>query len=86
MSSTLIDWEDWQELVKTTPGVAWEAYQLQAKEIERLRLYPAALQQIREERKPGCIIPTSWYLLLGILDRIDELVESKAAEAEEKGE
>jgi len=45
MSSKLFNWEDWQELVKRTPGVAWEAYQLQAKEIERLQ---GELTQLRE--------------------------------------
>ena len=52
-----------------------------ADEIERLQRYPEALKQIREERKPGCIIPQTWYWLLKLLDRIDELVDDKAAEA-----
>jgi hypothetical protein len=46
-------------------------------EIERLQRYPAALKQIREEEKPGHIIPPRWHIVRDILDRIEQIANGK---------
>ncbi len=65
----------------TIDGLPWHLSGPRIKEleaeVERLRRFPLALQQIQEERQPGCIVPKSWYWLLNLYERIFELVEAE---------
>jgi hypothetical protein len=56
----------------------WEHIHERDAEIERLKRYPEAVEQIRREWKPGRVVTEDWKVLCRVLKRIEDIVEKGA--------
>ncbi len=48
--------------------------------MSRSECYPKVLKDIRNNRKPGCVIPKSWYWLTQLLEEIERRVNKMHSE------
>ena len=92
-----IDWEGWQDLIKSCPGMTWDAYQQQAAiiesqraEIERLQGRVAhlieAIQHCDEweEHESDCRV-SKWELAESSCDCLYNILHAAVKAAEAKG-